>query len=50
VLLVIAVALQLLVMKGFFSFLPFDGTYAPIIICIACGYIVARFLHAKEVE
>lgn len=50
VLLALAIVLQLLTNAGFFGFLPLGGSYAPIVICVVSGFIVAKLIHGKEVD
>lgn len=50
VLLVLAVVLQLMTNAGVFAVLPLGGSYAPIVICVISGFVIAKLLHGKEVE
>ncbi len=50
ILLALAVALQLMTNAGFFAVLPLGGSYAPIVICVISGFVIAKLLHGKEVE
>lgn len=44
----ISIVLKFLSMNGFFSFLPFGGGYAQILLCVIAGVLVARAVHKDK--
>ena len=50
IILPISIVLKFMSMNGFFSFLPFGGGYAQILLCVIVGVIVARIIHKDKLK
>ncbi|MBQ6452515.1 MAG: hypothetical protein IJJ29_11395 [Solobacterium sp.] len=50
IILPISIVLKFMSMNGVFSFLPFGGGYAQILLCVIVGVIVARIIHKDKLK